>query len=567
MAEIKASRIHLNTFVFAVWILFFLYAIRCANPLISLPIHYKSPDITAPSYQISFDSAVSMLAADLKEGLLVKTNGFYFAGDGGGATYFITGHSFTSSNSPMLPLNNGLFALLQVKDNTINVDSLGAHGDGVSDDAPYIQKALDSGCKVSFGQNKIYRLVSNGMMVNTENIEIIGNGSTIVVDDAYAPSNSELKKYIFRGSYSQHNKLKMSDLSFAVNFSQTKYGSESNYLCIIHPLFFDDITLKNVNSIVSTSNNNVTNFWMFYGCKNLLFEDCTFQNYSTRKEGGILFFQSRTDTYLGHYNDFQNITINRCNFWGNNGDEILAIWGPNDIKAIFNNCDFRWNRANTENTSRMITVSSKEDTSCAYNVSFNTCKFNCKSAGDKSTCDSFLGVGSINPATKIIVNFKSCDIYANVVNSLLHYQYYRMVAPRITSFNYNSDRYSIQFDKCNINCNKTLTGSSSKYDPTSGTTWALDSTFNKCNIKCNYCAVYLQYDESLSAYYAPKITLSNNTISISNSLGLVYKGNEGADGKLDIYQNKLSTDGISKIYNTSPSGVDIQVKKQTNAPK
>ena len=566
MAIRKTFLPQLFIFASAVYTLLFIYIIGNTTPLCSLPLHRKADNFIMPFFQLSFDSTDCMLSADLKEGQQVKTKGFYSVGDGGGATYFITSHLGQSGNLPVFHLNNGMFAVLQVNNNTINVDSLGARGDGVSDDAPYIQLALDSGYKVAFGQNKLYRLVSNGLMVNTESIEINGNGSTIVVDDAYAPSNWELKKYIFRGSYSQHNKMKVSDLTFAINMSQTKYGSGSNYLCIIHPIFFDDITLKNVNCNVAPSHNNITNFWMFYGCKNLLLEDCTFANYTTRKEGGILFFQSRIDTVFGRYNNFQNITVNRCNFWGSNGDEILAVWGPNSVKASFNNCDFRWDRANTENTSRMITVSSKEDAACAYNVSFNKCKFSCKSAGNNTTCDSFIGVGTVNPATKINIKFASCDIYANVINSLLHYQYYRLMASRIAFFNYDTDKYNITFDKCNIDCNKTLTGSSFKYDPTSGTTWALDSTFNGCNIKCRYCAVYLQYDDSLATYYAPKITLSHNTISISNSLGIVYKGNEGANGQLNISQNTLTTDGISNVYNTAPQGNDFPVRKQTNAP-
>ena len=88
-----------------------------------------------------FNTVSNMIAADLSDDDLVKTKGYYAAEDGGGAEYIIkpTG----TASYKCIQLTNGKYAHLLIKNQTVNIKQLGAHGDGVTDDSAIIQFALD----------------------------------------------------------------------------------------------------------------------------------------------------------------------------------------------------------------------------------------------------------------------------------------------------------------------------------------------------------------------------------------------------------------------------------------
>ncbi len=515
----------------------------------------------------TYDDVNILKSSSPSNGSTVKTLGYYKSNDGGGATYLITNKVDEVNDITTFKLSNGLYATLQVSGSAINVDSLGAHGDGVSDDSSYIQAAFDSGYKVVFGRQKTYKLISNGIMINTPNIIVEGNGSHIIVDDSYSPSNPEFKKYILRGSYTPHNTFTFSNLNFDVNIAQNNKYTITDYLCVIHPLFFDNISLNNIAVNISKSQNVITAFWMYYGCNKLSLNKCNFANNSTAKEGGIFFLNSRTDDIFNKYSSFDNVTIKNTTFSGTCGDEALAIWGPNTVNAKLSRCTFKWVRAFSGNSSRLITVSSSEDSDCTYNVSFDYCTFECSDSANGTSCDSFLGIGSISPLTKINVLFKNCNINANVRDSLLHFQYYTRLAPQIESFDYKTDRYKLQFNDCDITCNKTLTGSNPSYDPASVSSNALDCAFNNCDIKCSYCVAYLQYNQSDSHYYAPKISMIDNTVQISKSLGMICQNSKSAIADITISNNTLTTEGVKEQIVCQDTSSNVSLPTQKNSPK
>ena len=71
------------------------------------------------AYTIEFDTMADLIAADVSVGSHVKTNGFYTFGDNGGAEYLITNTVESINNFTSFHLNNGLCAVMQVKNNTI----------------------------------------------------------------------------------------------------------------------------------------------------------------------------------------------------------------------------------------------------------------------------------------------------------------------------------------------------------------------------------------------------------------------------------------------------------------
>lgn len=88
-----------------------------------------------------FNTVEEMKASNLISGNKAKTLGYYKINDNGSAYYYITDEKPTTGYYETL--NNGLYAILIIKDNTINVNQIGAYGDGIHDDTEKIQKAFD----------------------------------------------------------------------------------------------------------------------------------------------------------------------------------------------------------------------------------------------------------------------------------------------------------------------------------------------------------------------------------------------------------------------------------------
>lgn len=117
-----------------------------------------------------FDNVAAMKeATNLIDGSYARTLGYYSANDGGGATYRIT--DTESLLDQQETLNSGLYATLIVG-NQVNVKQLGAKGDKVQNDSPYIQKAINL-----YPKHKI--LIPDGNYLIDEPINISSSGTQI----------------------------------------------------------------------------------------------------------------------------------------------------------------------------------------------------------------------------------------------------------------------------------------------------------------------------------------------------------------------------------------------------
>lgn len=103
--------------------------------------------------------------SDLQNGMIVRTSGFYSAGDGGGACYSITA-SGTENGMDIIRLKNSLYAVI-VPCKIINLECLGAQRE-TTNVAEMIERALDI-CDT---------VVINGTY-HCSNCNINGNGKTI----------------------------------------------------------------------------------------------------------------------------------------------------------------------------------------------------------------------------------------------------------------------------------------------------------------------------------------------------------------------------------------------------
>lgn len=124
--------------------------------------------------------------SNLKAGALVKTQGFYQSGDGGGADYVIVGDIGEDEvdEASIIALQKGLYAKLLVQD-YVNVKQFGAKGNGTADDTEALQKAINF-CKTNDNVSVLLLPEGNYKTTDTLNIyldkfAIKGKGNTNII--------------------------------------------------------------------------------------------------------------------------------------------------------------------------------------------------------------------------------------------------------------------------------------------------------------------------------------------------------------------------------------------------
>lgn len=168
-----------------------------------LTAHVDAPN-PHPQYGREYNTVAAMKAdTSIAAGETVRTNGYYAAGDGGGAQYTIA-----ASGSPdefgSHTLDNGTVANIVI-DGAVNVRQFGAKGDGVADDTAAIQAGLDSEAGRLFFNSGIYRttdslLVDGGRDLYAEFNEVSGFPTQIKPDASVLVGVKVGSVSIFSGS-------------------------------------------------------------------------------------------------------------------------------------------------------------------------------------------------------------------------------------------------------------------------------------------------------------------------------------------------------------------------------
>ena len=143
--------------------------------------HFRSL-LLSSLYFNSVEDLKNSTSATLKEGDICETLGYYTPGDGGGAKYKITYNPAAVEDGKLvhyLSYSDTLRAEI-VLEESINVHQFGAKGDGLNDDTPAIQAAIDNSDSrvVEFSNNKIYVLRSP-IKIYKNNTVINGNGGIL----------------------------------------------------------------------------------------------------------------------------------------------------------------------------------------------------------------------------------------------------------------------------------------------------------------------------------------------------------------------------------------------------
>lgn len=117
-----------------------------------------------------YDTVASMKSdSTLKEGMFVKTKGYYQINDGGNATYNITDTS--SILEYQEELNNGLYATLIINE-SVKPEQLGAYGDGIHDDTNILQYVITNFNHIIL--NKNYKITSTILLDGRKKIDLLG---------------------------------------------------------------------------------------------------------------------------------------------------------------------------------------------------------------------------------------------------------------------------------------------------------------------------------------------------------------------------------------------------------
>lgn len=107
-------------------------------------LEVNADGVYANNITLIFNNVAEMKASDkIKEGYTLKTQGFYTAGDGGGADYVVkdTANNYTPDEASIITLKNNLFAHLIIQD-VLNVKQMGAYGDGIHDDTDVLRNKI-----------------------------------------------------------------------------------------------------------------------------------------------------------------------------------------------------------------------------------------------------------------------------------------------------------------------------------------------------------------------------------------------------------------------------------------
>lgn len=303
--------------------------------------------ITFNSVQLMKESTLE----NLKEGAIIRTQGYYKAGDGGAATYEIV----KNGQYEMEELSNGLYAKIVPDTFTdsagtnwfvFSVKQFGAKGNGKNEDNYGIQKAVSYANNITKSTQDIARSIvyipkgqykcTNQLNFNGENLNIVGygEGSVLFTDNDYRKNEGYAEHFIqVWGAKS-------------VYFSDFKIEAREvdlyNYMRQFSLIYASDVYVYDVDFIVPQEAYNCyyfqdkqySNVCCYTGNRNITIDGCKMVQMSGTYRGanlGIMDIWSAKE---------ENITIMNCDMYGNARDEQIGIFSTSKESAGINNVEF-----------------------------------------------------------------------------------------------------------------------------------------------------------------------------------------------------------------------------------
>ena len=281
---------------------------------------------------IRFYDNISSMKSDntLKEGMYVKTKGYYSALDGGHGEYIIVDdNTLIEDDSLIHALSNGLFAKLIIE-NFINIKQFGIKSDGETDDTTAIQYALDY--IDSIGGGTLY--IPAGTYIIGETIKVpsntivkgSGKATILKASNDYDNNNSSatyksmiiLKTNTMATSTGEHD---INFIDFTIDNNNQTYAGRNG---IFHIRGLKNSYFKNLN--INVSGDNVWGMQIYSANKYMTLDTISINNSSTDNSlGGCLWVRTGMAVYTN--DDFKSygINITNCNFESTAKDELVCI--------------------------------------------------------------------------------------------------------------------------------------------------------------------------------------------------------------------------------------------------
>ena len=333
----------------------------------------KISNTTVPKYDYSFDSVEDMVSSPkLKVDDIVYVKSYYKNKNIGGGYYTIV--NARDDNSYCIDLDLGLVAQLKVYDKTIYVSQLGAYADGKTDDHTAIQQSIDL-C----GENIDTIIFDKGNylcndyidIINVSNINIIGNNSTIIVNDQF---NTVDTGEFFFNVYGSEDIL-ISGLNINYDFNQQMRGIRTQLVINASDnieLYGCKLTIP--KSLREVSQVGYTNIDCYSDWHNIIINNCTFTNYCDCEEGGGMWIRDL------HNKGCDNIKVVNSSFTKVAHDEILAVFMGQISNVLIKNNTFNVPDTGLSSSVMNFTLGSSSSVQ-AENITFSDNTIDASSTG------------------------------------------------------------------------------------------------------------------------------------------------------------------------------------------
>ena len=222
---------------------------------------YKVKDKKAIRY---YDTVADMKAdTTLKNGMHVKTKGYYSSNDGGHGEYIIVNdNNLIDNGGSTHSLDNGLKANLIIENNTINTKQFGAVGNGITDDTEYIQSLFNYAkdhTPITIFINGLHYITNTLLISGTNENKVSGITITgIKSTRGYASVDTIKYGFIFNATYDFSNKkgciqinhgsgINIENLKITTNETVENGEIPLNANYGIYLLYNSNTTIKNCN--------------------------------------------------------------------------------------------------------------------------------------------------------------------------------------------------------------------------------------------------------------------------------------------------------------------------------
>ncbi|MDC7280515.1 hypothetical protein NXH64_13515 [Butyrivibrio fibrisolvens] len=357
--------------------------------VIGLLLHDEEP--INPDIEIAdvFSDIIALKRSNLPEGSYVRTEGYYHAGDGGGATYIISSTTKKADNIFILELKNGLKAELDY-DDEINVAQAGIQsGDYISDKFnELIAKAESYGIQTVRFNDGTYTL---NKPISLKSLNYIGTGKTkLSVSENFQTGDDKIM-YTYPDSLHSVYSLSFENIDFVINVSKS-FSQINKEMIFVSLQEIDGCDIINCGFYAYPASTNgafskIDLLWFKHSSRidNVNIDHCIFKNYTGKAYVGsprdhlvgacIWICGSANTTDL----PMNNISITNCEFVSTVSDETIAIWRGHYDQLTIDNCTFANTTQDCDNVIALYkgSFTNTNIDNCKFSL-YSGCKFICK---------------------------------------------------------------------------------------------------------------------------------------------------------------------------------------------